>query len=71
MLLSERELQISNDHEGIIEVAANLAVGTPAAQAELPLEIDRKARAHDARHGQRLRTEVEHPEQIARGLTAE
>jgi phenylalanyl-tRNA synthetase beta chain len=33
MLVSERELQISNEHEGIIEVASDLRVGTPAAQA--------------------------------------
>jgi phenylalanyl-tRNA synthetase beta chain len=33
MLLSERELQISSDHEGIIEVAGDLDVGTPAATA--------------------------------------
>src|SRR5205807_229100 len=33
MLVSERELQISNEHEGIIEVAGDLPVGTPASQA--------------------------------------
>ncbi|HKQ94093.1 MAG TPA: phenylalanine--tRNA ligase subunit beta, partial [Aestuariivirgaceae bacterium] len=33
MLLSERELKISQDHEGIIEVSADLPVGTPAAAA--------------------------------------
>ncbi|MFO1088856.1 MAG: phenylalanine--tRNA ligase subunit beta [Hyphomicrobiales bacterium] len=33
MLCSERELLISQDHEGIIELDANIAVGTPAAQA--------------------------------------
>jgi len=32
MLCSERELLISQDHEGIIDLAAALPVGTPAAQ---------------------------------------
>jgi phenylalanyl-tRNA synthetase beta chain len=33
MLLSERELMISNEHEGIIEVDKAVPIGTPAAQA--------------------------------------
>ena len=33
MLLSERELRLSEDHDGIIEVADDLPVGTPAAAA--------------------------------------
>ena len=33
MLLSERELQISNEHEGIIEVSGDWRVGAPAAKA--------------------------------------
>ncbi|RMF07074.1 MAG: phenylalanine--tRNA ligase subunit beta, partial [Alphaproteobacteria bacterium] len=33
MLLSERELQLSDEHEGIIELAEDAEVGTPAADA--------------------------------------
>ena len=33
MMCSERELMLSDDHEGIIELAADVAVGTPAAEA--------------------------------------
>lgn len=33
MLCSERELLISQEHDGIIEVAGNIAIGTPAATA--------------------------------------
>ncbi len=33
MLLSERELELSDEHEGIIELGADAQVGTPAAQA--------------------------------------
>jgi phenylalanyl-tRNA synthetase beta chain len=33
MLVSERELMLSDDHEGIIDLAGDFAVGTPAAQA--------------------------------------
>ncbi|MGE3831728.1 MAG: phenylalanine--tRNA ligase subunit beta [Parvibaculaceae bacterium] len=33
MLLSERELQLSDSHDGIIELAADLPIGTPAAEA--------------------------------------
>jgi phenylalanyl-tRNA synthetase beta chain len=33
MLLSERELMISNDHDGIIELDKAVPIGTPAAQA--------------------------------------
>ncbi len=33
MLCSERELQLSDEHTGIIELAGDLAIGTPAAKA--------------------------------------
>ncbi len=33
MLMSERELGLGDDHSGIVEVAGDVAVGTPAAQA--------------------------------------
>src|SRR5947208_4221349 len=33
MLVSERELQISNEHEGIIELDTKVPIGTTAAQA--------------------------------------
>ncbi|HKG75282.1 MAG TPA: phenylalanine--tRNA ligase subunit beta, partial [Aestuariivirgaceae bacterium] len=32
MLVSERELMISDDHEGIIDLAGDIPIGTPAAQ---------------------------------------
>ena len=33
MMCSERELEVSDDHEGIIELSEDVAIGTPAAQA--------------------------------------
>ena len=33
MLVSERELQLSNEHDGIIELSADVAIGSPAAAA--------------------------------------
>jgi phenylalanyl-tRNA synthetase beta chain len=33
MLVSERELMISNEHDGIIEIEKSVPIGTPAAQA--------------------------------------
>src|SRR6478672_4227315 len=33
MLVSERELQLSNEHDGIIELPAGTVIGTPAAAA--------------------------------------
>ena len=33
MLISERELMISDDHEGIIDLPGDIPIGTPAAQA--------------------------------------
>ena len=33
MMLSERELELSDEHSGIIELAADTKIGTPAAKA--------------------------------------
>src|SRR3546814_16967584 len=33
MMCSERELELSNEHEGIIELPGTWAVGTPASEA--------------------------------------